>query len=148
MSTGEPTVQAAVQQALTRVFDPCSVAANAPLNVVEMGLITQCELDDDGVVRILVSATSPSCILIGSIMKGVVDEVSAVDGVSEVDAQLDTDTFWTPELMTEEGRAKLDARRQGSLDRVPLRPQQWRERRPVPVRISGRIPAQSVGAEA
>ena len=128
MNESPENLQAAIQQALTRVFDPCSVAANAPLNVLEMGLITSCELDDDGVVRIAVSATSPSCVLIGSIMKGVVDEVSAVEGISEVDASLDTETFWTPELMTEEGRAKLDARRQGSLARVPLRPQQWRER--------------------
>src|SRR5207249_3015896 len=96
-------------------------------NVVEMGLLRECRVSEDGVTHILLSATSPSCVLISSIMQGVVEEVGKVTGPDKLDVQLDLHTFWTTDMMTEEGRQKLDARRQGSLQRVPLRPQQWRE---------------------
>jgi len=47
--------------------------------------------------------------------------------VRSVTVTIDTDTFWTPQLMSERGRAKLAARRQGSMERVPVRPRQWKE---------------------
>jgi len=116
-----------VDEALAQVFDPCSVAANAPLNVLDMGLVRECSVDEGGVARIVVSATSPSCVLIGSIIKGIEEQVGAVDGIRAVDVRLDRETFWTPELMTIEGRDKLDARRQGSMQRLPIRPRQWQD---------------------
>jgi metal-sulfur cluster biosynthetic enzyme len=63
----------------------------------------------------------------GSIIDGVQRRVRAVAGVRSVDVEIDTDTFWTPALMSHEGRAKLGARRTGSMDRVPVKPRQWKQ---------------------
>jgi metal-sulfur cluster biosynthetic enzyme len=122
-----PALEQAVHDAIAKVDDPCSVRANAPLNVFELGLVRDWTVDDDGHVHVTLSPTSPSCVLIGSIMEGVEQRVRAVPGVASVQVVLDSETFWTTELMSDEGRRKLDGRRQGSLQRVPLRPRQWRE---------------------
>lgn len=121
-------LEQAVEGAIALVDDPCSIAARAPLNIFELGLVRGWSVDADGDVRVTLSPTSPSCILIGSIMQGVEQRVGAVPGVRSVTVELDGETFWTTELMSEAGRRKLDARRQGSMRRVPVRPREWERR--------------------
>jgi metal-sulfur cluster biosynthetic enzyme len=122
------SLERAVHAAIALVDDPCSVRANAPLNVFELGLVRSWTVAADGAVDVVLSPTSPSCVLIGSIMEGIEKRVGDVEGVSSVTVTVDTETFWTAELMTAEGRRKLDGRRAGSMERVPVRPRQWRER--------------------
>jgi metal-sulfur cluster biosynthetic enzyme len=114
-----------IEAAIARVDDPCSIAAKAPLNIFELGLVRSWDVDPDGDAHVVISPTSPSCILIGSIMEGVKKRVGEVPGVRSVEVELDGETFWTEDLMSEAGRQKLDARRQGSMRRVPVRPRQW-----------------------
>ena len=118
-------IEAAVEQAIAQVDDPCSIAVKAPLNVFELGLVREWAVDPDGDVRVTVSPTSPSCVLIGSIVAGIESRVGAVAGVRGVEVTVDGDTFWTPDLMSAPGRAKLSRRRRGSMDRAPVRPRQW-----------------------
>jgi metal-sulfur cluster biosynthetic enzyme len=120
-------VEAQIEAAMALVDDPCSIMANAPLNVFELGLVRSWSLDEEGHVHVTLSPTSPSCTLIGSIMTGIEQRVATVQGVRSVTVELDGDTMWTADLMSEDGRNKLAARREGSAQRVPLRPQQWRE---------------------
>lgn len=121
-------LQRQVRDAIASVDDPCSIRANAPLNVFELGLVRDWRVSDEGDVSVVLSPTSPSCVLIGSIMDGVRQRVSAVGGVRSVAVAIDAETFWTHELMSDAGRRKLEARRQGSAQRVPVRPRQWRDR--------------------
>jgi metal-sulfur cluster biosynthetic enzyme len=123
-SSVAPTVSA-VKEALAMVDDPCSIAARAPLNVLELGLIRDCHVGDDGCVHITVSPTAPSCVLIASIAEGIERRVAAVDGVTGVQVRIDTETIWLPTMMTDDGRAKLHRRRSGSRTSVPVRPRQW-----------------------
>ena len=123
----DASVEAQIEAAMALVDDPCSIMANAPLNVFELGLVRNWNLDEDGDVHVTLSPTSPSCTLIGSIMTGIEQRVAAVQGVRSVTVVLDGDTMWTADLMSSDGRNKLAARREGSAQRVPLRPQQWRE---------------------
>jgi metal-sulfur cluster biosynthetic enzyme len=120
-------IEEAVRDAIAQVDDPCSIRANAPLNVFELGLVRDWRIDPDGDVTVTLSPTNPSCVLIGSIAEGVERRVGALPGVRSVKVTIDTKTFWTPGLMTEGGRVKLAARRQGSMERVPVRPRQWKE---------------------
>jgi metal-sulfur cluster biosynthetic enzyme len=120
-------LEVSVREAIAKVDDPCSVRANAPLNVFELGLVRSWSVGPDDDVHVMLSPTAPSCVLIGSIMEGIRERVGEVPGVASVDVQLDSETFWTPDLMSDEGRRKLHARRTGSMQRVPLRPRQWRE---------------------
>jgi metal-sulfur cluster biosynthetic enzyme len=119
----------AVEAAIATVIDPCSVAARAPLSVFELGLVRAWSVDDDGRVAVSVSPTAPSCILIGSIVRGIEERVAEVDGVTAVDVEIDGHTVWSPELMTADARAKLERRQQRSMAEVPVRPRQWEEER-------------------
>jgi metal-sulfur cluster biosynthetic enzyme len=121
------SLEQAVHDAIASVDDPCSIRANAPLNVFELGLVRSWSVAPEGAVHVTLSPTSPSCTLIGSIIEGVERRVAAVPGVASVTVELDTETFWTAELMSVEGRRKLAGRRAGSMERVPVRPRQWRE---------------------
>jgi metal-sulfur cluster biosynthetic enzyme len=120
-----------VEAAIALVDDPCSLAANAPLNVFELGLVRDWTVDEDGDVHVVVSPTSPSCVLIGSIVTGIEQRVADVPGVRSVTVDIDTETFWTPALMSGAGTSKLEARRHGSMQRVPVRPRQWRQAAPA-----------------
>jgi metal-sulfur cluster biosynthetic enzyme len=124
------TLEQAVHDAIASVDDPCSIRANAPLSIFELGLVRAWTIGPDGDVHVTVSPTAPSCTLIGSIIEGVERRVAAVEGVRSVTVELDTDTFWTERLMTPEGQRKLAARRGGSMARVPVRPRQWQQARP------------------
>lgn len=117
------TVLARVHEALDAVHDPCSVAVNAPLGVRDMGLVRECAIDNCGHVSITLCVTSPSCILIGSIIQGVEDRVSEIPGVTGVSVSVDTRYLWTPEEMSERGRHRLDEARELSRHRLPVHPQ-------------------------
>jgi metal-sulfur cluster biosynthetic enzyme len=134
MSPGD-ALRSAVAGAIAEVDDPCSIAANAPLSIVEMGLVRGWTVDDDGHVEVVVSPTAPSCTLMGSILQGIEQRVGALAGVSAVDVTIDTDFVWSPSEMTAAGQARLAARRNGSMARVPVRPRQWQDdrRRSLPV---------------
>jgi len=118
-------VRTAVAGAIAEVDDPCSIAANAPLSIFDMGLVRSWDVDEEGHVRVVVSPTAPSCTLMGSILQGIEQRVGAIAGVSDVEVVIDTDFVWSPAAMAPAGRAQLTARRNGSMARVPVRPRQW-----------------------
>jgi metal-sulfur cluster biosynthetic enzyme len=121
------SLELAVDEAIEMVDDPCSIAVGVPLSVRDLGLIRRREVAGDGVVRITVSPTAQSCILIGSIVRGLEQRVGEVAGVHEVQVQIDTSTVWTPELMSERGRLLLKRSRRRSLEHAPVRPRQWED---------------------
>jgi metal-sulfur cluster biosynthetic enzyme len=120
-------MQRRVCDAIASVDDPCSIRANAPLSIFELGLVRDWSVSDDGDVYVVLSPTAPSCVLMGSIMDGVQRRVRAIEGVRSIEVEIDTNTFWTPAMMSDEGRAKLGARRAGSMNRVPVKPRQWKQ---------------------
>ena len=88
-------VRADIEAALGAVYDPCSVQANAPLNVINMGLITAIEIDTLANVRISVRPTSPWCTLIGCIMENIDAQVRKVPGVNAVAVEVDRSVAWS-----------------------------------------------------
>jgi len=111
MSTG---LHDAVLAALDGIHDPCSVATRRPLSIVELGLLVDLTMLPQGDVRVTLRATSPSCVLIGSIMEAAEIRVSAVPGVRDVVIELDPSSDWSPERMTPAGAAKLEAVRESA----------------------------------
>lgn len=105
------TLTERVLAALDDVQDPCSIATRRPLSIVELGLVVAVQADVDGEVQIGLRATSPSCTLIASIMEAAEERVGDVPGVSSVAVELETDTVWSPDLMTPGGREKLETAR-------------------------------------
>ncbi|MBO8172818.1 MAG: metal-sulfur cluster assembly factor [Bacillaceae bacterium] len=91
-----------VMSALKRVIDP-----ELGVNVVDLGLIYQVNVDEDGNVSIRMTLTTPGCPLHDSISNGVRQAVMSVPEVKNVDVELVWEPAWTPERMTEEGRRRL-----------------------------------------
>jgi metal-sulfur cluster biosynthetic enzyme len=111
-------LEVAVDAAIDRVDDPCSIAVGSPLSVSDLGLIRRREVLAGGTVRVAVSPTAPSCILIGSIVQGIRERVAAVEGVTDVQVEIETATVWTPELMSERAARQLERHRRRGAPRV------------------------------
>lgn len=120
------TVRAQVDAALANVYDPCSVRCNAGMSIVDMGLVTGLEIDGDK-VSLRLRPTSPWCTMIGSIMMGIVDTLSEIDGVEDVVITIDNANAWAETEMTQMGRDILEGARAKSRAVLPVRPRQWRE---------------------
>lgn len=111
-----------IDEALDQVYDPCSLTTNSPLSIQEMGLVRQRRFDDDGHVYVTMCVTGPSCMMIGSLVKGVEDSVGSIPGVTGVSVEIDAGYFWTPTDMTEAGHDKLEEVRRASRASLPLVP--------------------------
>jgi metal-sulfur cluster biosynthetic enzyme len=115
-----------IRAALEQVCDPCSIAANAPLSIIDMGLIRGWLVDEQGNIRVRMCLTTPSCTMSPNMVKAAEKLLSAIPGASSARVEVDPETFWTPDLMTEKGRELLKSRRETSLTRAEVVPQQWR----------------------
>ncbi len=117
-----------VEAVLAGVYDPCSVQANAPLSVVNMGLVTGIELSAQGDVVIRLRPTSPWCTMIGSIMQAVEEQVGKIDGAGTVRVEIDRSSLWSEAELSEEGRQILDGARARARAVRPVRQRQWQLR--------------------
>jgi metal-sulfur cluster biosynthetic enzyme len=111
-----PTPVAPAKEAwarLNQIIDPCSIAAGAQAGLVDLGLVRSIEFEDLGsgrykaVVQIII--THPFCMMAGVFLNEVRKRLIEIDGIAEVEATLDAETMWTPELMTPEYRRLLQA---------------------------------------
>jgi metal-sulfur cluster biosynthetic enzyme len=118
-----------VMSALDEVIDPCSVTAGAPLSVVDMGLVSDLVVSEEGGVSLQLRATSAMCTMIAGIMKDAEQRLARVEGITTVHVTLHGGTIWTEADMTEKGRSALAARRQRSRAEVAVRPHEWKTRR-------------------
>lgn len=96
--------------ALRTVHDP-----EMPVNIYELGLIYDLQVDEGGVVRVLMTLTAPNCPVAGSLPGDVERKVRAVPGVTDVKLELTFDPPWSKDRMSE--AAKLAT---GLDDLIPL----------------------------
>ena len=122
-----PERRTQVEAALDRVHDPCSVAAQSPLSVRDMGLLRSWELADGGVLDVRICVTTHACTMLGHIVRGIEAAAGEVDGVSEVRVTVERDVLWGEEMMTPEGRARLEANRRRARELTGVRPREWKD---------------------
>jgi metal-sulfur cluster biosynthetic enzyme len=122
------SIDNAIRRALHQICDPCSIAAQAPVSILDMGLVRDWDIDDEGNLTVRMALTSPSCTMGPHMIRAAEQLLSAVPGLKSARVEVDPNVFWTPADMTEAGRTMLDSRRQNSLAAAVARPQQWRER--------------------
>lgn len=92
----------AIHRALRQVKDP-----EINLSVIDLGLIYDVEVSDEGEVDIKMTLTSPGCPS-GPEMLGDVDRVvRALDGVTDVNVELVWEPYWTPERIDPKVRSFL-----------------------------------------
>jgi metal-sulfur cluster biosynthetic enzyme len=116
-----------VQAALGRVYDPCSLAANNPLSLIDMGLVREWTIDGEGHLMVRLCVTTPSCLMAPKLIDAARQELRKVAGIEQVTIDVDPSVFWTPELMSSRGKRTVRRRHQRSRRVANVRPQQWRE---------------------
>jgi FeS assembly SUF system protein len=88
--------------ALKTVYDP-----EIPTDIYELGLIYKVDIEDNRLVKVLMTVTAPGCPVAGEMPGWVRDAVGTVQGVMDVEVDMTYDPPWTPERMSEEAQVAL-----------------------------------------
>ena len=91
-----------VDSALASVFDP-----EIPVNIVDLGLVYDRRISEDGAVTIVMTLTAPGCGMGPVLVEDVKSRLTRVPNVSNVDVQLVFDPPWSREMMSEEAQLEL-----------------------------------------
>jgi metal-sulfur cluster biosynthetic enzyme len=116
----------AISQALEQVCDPCSIAANAPVSILDMGLVRTWSVDDQANLIVRMCVTSASCTMGPHMVRAAEELLSKIPGLNSVKVEIDAAVFWSPKDMNRRGREILEERRSSSLAKSTVTPQQWR----------------------
>ena len=90
-------IEAAIRAALRGVIDP-----ELGHNIVDLGMIYEIDVQDLGLVRIVMTTTTRFCPASAFLQDAVARAASAVDGVTDVEVELTYDPPWDPDRMTPE----------------------------------------------
>jgi len=93
---------ARIRDALRNVIDP-----ELGYNVVDLGFIYDIAVEEGGIVRITMTATTPGCPAAGYLKEGVANSAWSVDNVEFVDVHITFEPPWKPDMMTMQARADL-----------------------------------------
>lgn len=91
-----------IMEGLTQVYDP-----EIPVDVVNLGLIYDLKISDEGDVYVRIGLTAPGCPVIDDLVYTIEQVVKESVPAKTVDIDIDLDTQWTPLKMTAEGREKF-----------------------------------------
>ena len=91
-----------IRKALRQVRDP-----ELNLNIIDIGLVYDVRVADDGAVHIDMTLTSPGCPSGPEIVGDVKRTVAELEGVTGVDVDIVWEPYWTPERMDPRIRAFL-----------------------------------------
>jgi metal-sulfur cluster biosynthetic enzyme len=98
---------AAIRAMLDQVVDPCSIATGVPISLIDMGMVSEIRLNEDGVAHVELRLTSPVCWQAANIIAQVEKVVARVPGVSKVMCTVDPTAEWVPDMMAPGPRAEL-----------------------------------------
>jgi FeS assembly SUF system protein len=91
-----------VIEALRTVYDP-----EIPVNIFELGLVYKIDVDDEEVVHIDMTLTSPMCPVAETLPEEVKAKVEELDGIKAAKVNVVWDPPWNPSMMTEEAQLEL-----------------------------------------
>jgi len=91
----------AVLDALREVYDP-----EIPVNVVDLGLVYGIEIDGTN-VHVQLTMTAPGCPFHYQLTSDAQERILAETEAEEADVEIVWDPPWTPDLMSDEGKAQL-----------------------------------------
>ena len=92
-----------IVSALKSVYDP-----EIPADIYELGLIYKVDVDDDHVVKVEMTLTTPNCPSAAELPALVENAVASVAGVREAKVDIVWDPPWDPSRMSDEARAVLN----------------------------------------
>jgi metal-sulfur cluster biosynthetic enzyme len=108
-----------IYDALSTVYDTCSVFNGTNLDIVEMGLVHDVEQEGHSVrVRLLLS--DPMCVYLFEMRSQIINALEALPGVEAVAVEPVAGELWWPERMTPSARDRLEHVRQARLRQLGL----------------------------
>ena len=89
-------------EVIKTIYDP-----EIPVNIYELGLIYDVNVNDENMVKILMTLTTPNCPVAESLPQEVKDKVKSLDQVSDVELEMTFEPPWNKELMSDEAKLEL-----------------------------------------
>ena len=100
--SGGSVTQEQVRDALRHVVDP-----ELGINIVDLGLVYDIDISEDGTVHIEYTLTTMGCPIGPLIEHQMQSFLASVPGVGSVDAEMVLRPPWSPDMMSEEAKAAL-----------------------------------------
>ncbi len=91
-----------IRKALRGVKDP-----ELNLNIIDIGLVYEVEVAEDGAVHVRMTLTSPGCPAGAEIVGDVKRTIEDLEGVTSAEVEIVWEPYWTPEKMDPRVRAFL-----------------------------------------
>ena len=92
-----------VVETLKTCYDP-----EIPVNIYELGLIYEVDLSNKDLAVIKMTLTSPACPVAGTLPVEVEQKVRSLEPIPDAKVELVWEPPWTPELMTDAAKLKLN----------------------------------------
>jgi metal-sulfur cluster biosynthetic enzyme len=109
-----------IYEALSTVYDTCSVFNGTRLDIVEMGLVHEVE-QEAGTIRVRLLLTDPMCVYLFEMRSEIVKALGVLPGVDAVEVEPVAGQLWWPERMSPPARERLERLRHARLQRLGLR---------------------------
>jgi FeS assembly SUF system protein len=91
-----------IKEVLDNVFDP-----EIPVSIVELGLVYEIHVNDEGTAKVIMTLTAPNCPVAGSIISEVQEKVESVEGVKKSLVELTFEPPWDRSMMSDVARLEL-----------------------------------------
>lgn len=85
-----------VIEVLKTCFDP-----EIPTNIYDLGLVYEINIDDEANVHTIMTLTSPSCPVAGTLPPEVEEKIRNIPGVSSSNVEVTWDPAWSKDMMSE-----------------------------------------------
>jgi metal-sulfur cluster biosynthetic enzyme len=91
-----------IYDGLKNVYDP-----EIGINIVDLGLVYDADIEEDGDVLVTMTLTSLGCPLGPVIVQEVNNALKDLPGIGDTDVKLVWSPAWSPDMMTEEAKDEL-----------------------------------------
>lgn len=91
-----------VLETLKSVYDP-----EIPVNIYELGLIYKIDVNNEGVVDVVMTLTAPGCPVAFTMPGEIEDKLRTIPGVSEAHVQVVWEPPWNKDMMSEAAKLQL-----------------------------------------
>ena len=91
-----------VISALKTVYDP-----EIPADIFELGLVYKIDIEDDRMVKIMMTLTAPGCGMGPMLAQDVQNKALCIEGIDEANVELVWEPQWNQGMMSEAARLQL-----------------------------------------
>ena len=91
-----------VIKVLKTIYDP-----EIPVDIYELGLISDVQISDEGEAKVLMTLTTPNCPVAESLPMEVEEKVGEIEGITKSKVEITFEPEWEKDMMSEEAKFEL-----------------------------------------